>query len=334
MKNGSPTKFEETDSATTAQDPKEDQLKDTLEEIKNKENYILEKFLSDATSMNQEDKEESPSTNVITFIKPPVPLPRKVIQKFSSDDSSSNSNLTYTISAPKISNTKLLDDIDRFSFSSASTFMRKSSKESLLPGTPNEMYDDGPKHQVSTVGDIIIHNTSRSSKRKVSIVEQKLSRKIPEKIDVSKLQLCEIQEIIDNKYREIEKRRNPVSSSNNEDSVISRNDEDDDTSSTSKMQSQTISFGGMKPYYYEHLIGVVVYRCDKLLLSSHVNHPCVKVHIVDSVTGKYLQRSKCNEEQAIDLTTANVYPLITKAFNMQERRFGYILYNQSLSFYF
>lgn len=77
-----------------------------------------------------------------------------------------------------------------------------------------------------------------------------------------------------------------------------------------------------KLYTYDNIIGITVYKTDQLLLNSLITHPCVKVHIVDSITGEYIKRSTVllNDDNDIQ-NTAYIEPTITKPYNLQEKRY-------------
>lgn len=77
-------------------------------------------------------------------------------------------------------------------------------------------------------------------------------------------------------------------------------------------------------YNYENMLGVIIYKTDHLLLNSFIMHPVVKIHVVDCTTGEYVRRSGSSEN---GITEDFIGPKITKAFNLQERRYVYIFKN-------
>ncbi|KAK3916070.1 Jouberin, partial [Frankliniella fusca] len=45
-------------------------------------------------------------------------------------------------------------------------------------------------------------------------------------------------------------------------------------------------------YTYEKIIGITIHRCDTLKIDSLIQHPMVRVHILDTKTGEYLKKSQ------------------------------------------
>lgn len=78
---------------------------------------------------------------------------------------------------------------------------------------------------------------------------------------------------------------------------------------------------------YSTILSVIIHRTDRLQLNSLVNHPLVSVHIMNTVTGKYLKRAQ--DSQPDDLRNEKdvqyISPVLTDICIMGEK--GYVIHN-------
>ncbi|KAK7792381.1 hypothetical protein R5R35_007733 [Gryllus longicercus] len=71
------------------------------------------------------------------------------------------------------------------------------------------------------------------------------------------------------------------------------------------------------------IIGIIIHRSDSLQVDMLIQHPVVKVHLLDASTGKYLKKSSPDravsfyyEDKSIDF----ILPLMTKSFDFKIKR--------------
>jgi hypothetical protein len=74
---------------------------------------------------------------------------------------------------------------------------------------------------------------------------------------------------------------------------------------------------------YDKIVGIIIHRSECLQIDPLVQHPLVKVHLLDSSTGNYLKKSNLGrsvsfyfENQEVDY----ILPLMTEKFDYKERR--------------
>lgn len=74
---------------------------------------------------------------------------------------------------------------------------------------------------------------------------------------------------------------------------------------------------------YEKIVEIVVHKTDKLKLNSFVTHPVVKIHVVDSKSGKYYKKSDKTRNVVFyyeNKETDYILPVMTQCYNLQEKR--------------
>lgn len=79
----------------------------------------------------------------------------------------------------------------------------------------------------------------------------------------------------------------------------------------------------MPKYNYEEIMGITVYKTDRLKLDSLIVHPVVKIHVVDIQTGEYIRKSDANRAAVYfyeDKSTTRIIPIISEPYNLYENR--------------
>lgn len=327
-------------------------LQATLHSIENiaahitKENYILEKYFTDSTTIKQDDKHFNPPPpdNVFEFLKKPLPKAR-TIQSNSQQASSIISKEIYNIKSPNTGASQLLQEFESLSaVSSTGTYTvakKTSAKDAEHSISSSGTYTVENKNKINIpVGDIVIH-TSEQVNNVVQIVKQNKKEKLDKILD-SKDKVVTNQSDLNPKVNKTDKEKNLNKNLNKNsrfEQAIKITQAFNSDESIHDLQLQELNrrhirtkhkvpkpiilsddeFEGavvtdvIKQTFFEDLIGIIVYKTDKLILDSLINHPCVKIHLVDLQTGEYLKHSTDN--------TQYIYPLITKAYSLQQKRY-------------
>ncbi|XP_063919863.1 jouberin-like [Zophobas morio] len=270
------------------------------------ENYILNKFLGQQSDKHGTSKIKSVETqndNDLPGVKPPVPKPRK--KKIISPSMSQG---TFEVTSPKIVK--------------AATKCSKNDENS----SSNKTYN------VEEIGDVVVHQ----SPLKPKIIKRKISSKNLSKDDStktsdneSKTSQSEVKEETTGKNKVKEKDETLKESratsvnyeiENIEQMKIDQNDSNED------MKSQT-------KYNYERIFEIIVHKTDRLQLNSLVIHPLVKIHIVDTTTGKYFPKS--DKSRSVVFFYENndndyISPVMTHSCNLQEKRILYPSWEESI----
>ncbi|GJQ71199.1 hypothetical protein Trydic_g1096 [Trypoxylus dichotomus] len=276
------------------------------DDVANK-NFILNKFLKD-DEVKENDSAE--------FIKPPIPKPRKKMQQ-----SSSNSNETYSIKSSKILN---VIDKNNSSGDSQGTYDIQhviSKEDSDTSDSSNRTYN---VHN-SSVGDILygdklnkalIVDLSRTSSAVRSSKSQKISG---HEIEMA------------NFHEEPEKMRSisdilqetEIKSSDSASSTKITFENELKRRKKKKKKENLIQTMEESLYKYEEILNIIVHHTDKLELNSFVIHPVVKVYLVDYETGQYIKKTDSSRGAVFHTENKNVtyiMPVITQNFNLQEKR--------------
>ncbi|KAE8739066.1 hypothetical protein FOCC_FOCC015445 [Frankliniella occidentalis] len=88
-------------------------------------------------------------------------------------------------------------------------------------------------------------------------------------------------------------------------------------------------------YNYEKIIGITVHRCDTLKIDSFIQHPMVRVHILDTKTGVYLKKSQSSRNVSYFQESTNVdyiQPLTCQPCKFQDPRSLTPIWEETLLF--
>jgi hypothetical protein len=260
-------------------------------------NYILNKFFD-----HQSNECQSNEINVIeaqensVSVKPPVPKPRK--KKCVSPTISQG---TFEVTSPKI--------------------VKKNEDEISL---------NNYTYNIEEVGDVLMH---KSPLRPKIILKDKVTSMLSKKSDTeiltddddddddsgSRVSKGEkYKTTVHDKIEKIISNRQP-----SHDSIQHVNS---DTKQKKEQDQETNS--NKKIYTYEKIIEIVIHKSDRLYLSPLVVHPVVKIHVIDTTSGKYLSKSDKNRSVVFFYENNDneyISPVMTHTYNLQEKRYKMII---------
>ncbi|GLV33931.1 hypothetical protein CBL_11185 [Carabus blaptoides fortunei] len=334
------------------------------ENIKQDGNFILEKFLSDAINKNQNSPTSNSSFPKLPV---PLPRKNKNTSLCDPKKSSSTSSAkTYSIASPQIEDTidKLSiasgatyninenAESEQDSTSSGATYNINKNRNNLKVKSKKMVHKDSSTLSSDTgsviipVGDILIH-TSPTSKSSVQVIQNKPSlnaspefRQFENGIQYHSTTSHDAVLKNGKKYnrkhskipkikKKFEANRTIITDSETDDKIKANEQErtSKDKKHKTKSKFEDDSNVDKDLYTCDNLIGITVYKTDQLLLNALINHPCVKVHIVDSTTGEYIRRSKHDDQN-----TEYLEPSLTKPYNLQEKRSLIPQWEETLTF--
>ncbi|XP_068909918.1 jouberin-like isoform X3 [Tenebrio molitor] len=257
-------------------------------------NYILNKFFD-----HQSNECQSNEINVIeaqensVSVKPPVPKPRK--KKCVSPTISQG---TFEVTSPKI--------------------VKKNEDEISL---------NNYTYNIEEVGDVLMH---KSPLRPKIILKDKVTSMLSKKSDTEILTDDDDDDDDDDSGSRVskgEKYKTTVHDkieeiiSNRQPSHDSIQHVNSDTKQKKEQDQETNS--NKKIYTYEKIIEIVIHKSDRLYLSHLVVHPVVKIHVIDTTSGKYLSKSDKNRSVVFFYENNDneyISPVMTHTYNLQEKR--------------
>lgn len=264
-------------------------------------------------------------------MKKPLPRPR-TIQSNSQQSASIISKEIFNIKSPNTGASQLLQEIESLSAASTGTYTVAKDLENSISSSGTYTVDNKKKINIP-VGDIVIHSSEQVN-NVVQIVNQNKKETFNKSLDSRdevtniKVHKTSKEKNLNKKFRKNSGREQiiKITQQFNSDETIhnielqelNRRHNNTKLKTPKPITFSDDEFEGAfvsevtKQTFFEDVIGIVVYKTDKLLLDSLINHPCVKIHLVDLETGEYLKQSTNN--------TQYIYPLITKAYSLQEKR--------------
>lgn len=219
----------------------------------------------------------------------PVPKPRKSKSKIIENDSNSSGG-TYKITSPKI------------------VAVHKSSSSSNSAAT----YVKSPKKE--TIGDILIHKSNIQQEFEkdkqydnncVVIIKQKKTSEEDDKIVIEEPKTSEERDISIQETKPKPKKRTKT--------TAHRQEENNDANQKQTEEKQMP----------ENIMAITVHKTDRLDINSLISHPLVQIHIINSDTGLYLQKSDTNRSVVFYYENKDlnfISPVLTQAYDLKKHR--------------
>lgn len=221
----------------------------------------------------------------------PVPKPRRSKSKIVENDSNSSGG-TYKITSPKI------------------VAVHKSSSSSNSAAT----YVKSPKKE--TIGDILIHESHvpetfekedpKYDNNCVVIIEQ---TKTSEEDD--KIVIVETKTSVENEISIQEAKPKPKKRTKTIPYIHEKNNH----ANQEQMEEKQIP---------ENMIMVItVHKTDRLDINSYISHPLVQIHVINSETGLYLQKSDKSRPAVFYYENEDlnfISPVLTQAYDLKKHR--------------
>lgn len=233
----------------------------------------------------------------------PVPKPRKskpkIAEKIENDSNSSGG--TYKITSPKV------------------VAVGKSSSSSNSAAT----YVKSPKKE--TVGDILIHESLQQETHKnddhyhVVVIEETKTSEEDDEMFIEERKTSEKQEIFAIQHTRTNK---------NDTVAVIR-----ETKPKPKKRTKTIAntHEKIEPNQKQtegketpvNIMAITVHKTDRLDINSFISHPLVQIHIINSETGLYLQKSDTSRSVVFYYENQDlnfISPVLTQTYDLKKHR--------------
>lgn len=275
----------------------------TQEDITNK-NFILEKFLK---SDNLKENDNA------TFIKPPIPKPRKKTRQQSSGCSEAHSAKSTNILNVIDSNSTINNTCD--------LPRRTSRRDSDSSGSSAKTYD---VHKTPTTDTLY-----RDKVNKTSIIEfhrgcpvQRSSKSY--KISQHEIEMAEFSDESD-KVQTIEEILQETETRSAHSGINTKITYENELKGKKKRKKkENVIDPVQEPFRkYDQVLSIVLHHTDRLERNSLVIHPVIKVHLVDYETGEYIKKTDSSIGAVFHTESKNltyIMPVITQSFSLEEDR--------------